>query len=247
MPELWDGRAAERIAADLWQWLRRAARQMSERRPMPAPADHQRADHRRRGLLPGLGVRAATSARDDWDAPRMPRRAQRRPHPRAAGRRTARSATFFTLGWVAERYPQLVRRIVDGGHELASHGYGHQRASDLDRDGRSAHDIDARQEAAGRHRRRARCTATARRASRSARQPLGLRRAGARPATATARSIYPIRHDHYGMPDAPRFALPRARRPARGAGHHACACSAATCRPAAAAISGCCPTRCRAG
>ncbi len=40
-------------------------------------------------------------------------------------------ATFFTLGWIAERYPQLVRRIVDNGHELASHGYGHQRASDL--------------------------------------------------------------------------------------------------------------------
>jgi peptidoglycan/xylan/chitin deacetylase (PgdA/CDA1 family) len=39
-------------------------------------------------------------------------------------------ATFFTLGWVAERYPQLVRDIVAGGHELASHGYGHQRASD---------------------------------------------------------------------------------------------------------------------
>jgi hypothetical protein len=40
-------------------------------------------------------------------------------------------ATFFTLGWIAERYPQLVRRMVDAGHELASHGYGHQRASDL--------------------------------------------------------------------------------------------------------------------
>ena len=40
-------------------------------------------------------------------------------------------ATFFTLGWIAERYPQVVRRIVDNGHELASHGYGHQRASDL--------------------------------------------------------------------------------------------------------------------
>src|SRR4051812_37264177 len=32
----------------------------------------------------------------------------------------AAHATFFTLGWIAERYPQLVRRIVDGGHELAS-------------------------------------------------------------------------------------------------------------------------------
>ena len=40
-------------------------------------------------------------------------------------------ATFFTLGWVAERYPDMVRRIVANGHELASHGYGHQRASDL--------------------------------------------------------------------------------------------------------------------
>ena len=40
-------------------------------------------------------------------------------------------ATFFTLGWVAERYPGLVRRIVAGGHELASHGYGHERATDL--------------------------------------------------------------------------------------------------------------------
>src|SRR5664279_3608475 len=39
-------------------------------------------------------------------------------------------ATFFTLGWVAERYPQLVRQIVQMGHELASHGYGHERASD---------------------------------------------------------------------------------------------------------------------
>ena len=42
-------------------------------------------------------------------------------------------ATFFTLGWIAERYPQLVRRIAEQGHEVASHGYGHERASDLDR------------------------------------------------------------------------------------------------------------------
>ncbi|MBW8848947.1 MAG: polysaccharide deacetylase family protein, partial [Burkholderiales bacterium] len=40
-------------------------------------------------------------------------------------------ATFFTLGWIAERYPQVVKAIVAGGHELASHGYGHERASDL--------------------------------------------------------------------------------------------------------------------
>src|SRR4051794_31030949 len=39
-------------------------------------------------------------------------------------------ATFFTLGWIAERYPAMIRRIIAGGHELASHGYGHLRASD---------------------------------------------------------------------------------------------------------------------
>ena len=39
-------------------------------------------------------------------------------------------ATFFTLGWVAERYPQMVRRISADGHEIASHGYDHLRASD---------------------------------------------------------------------------------------------------------------------
>src|ERR1700690_1869697 len=40
-------------------------------------------------------------------------------------------ATFFPLGWNAELHPNIVRIIVDNGHELASHGYGHQRASDL--------------------------------------------------------------------------------------------------------------------
>src|SRR6266545_5898817 len=39
-------------------------------------------------------------------------------------------ATFFTLGWIAERYPGLVRNIIAGGHELASHGYAHLRASE---------------------------------------------------------------------------------------------------------------------
>ena len=40
-------------------------------------------------------------------------------------------ATFFVLGWVAFRHPDLVRRIVAGGHELASHGYGHARVVTL--------------------------------------------------------------------------------------------------------------------
>lgn len=41
---------------------------------------------------------------------------------------TGAKATFFTLGWVAERVPALIQRIVQEGHELASHGYGHQKA-----------------------------------------------------------------------------------------------------------------------
>jgi polysaccharide deacetylase family protein (PEP-CTERM system associated) len=40
-------------------------------------------------------------------------------------------ATFFTLGWVAERFPNVVRKIVAGGHELGSHGYGHHRIQEL--------------------------------------------------------------------------------------------------------------------
>ena len=42
-------------------------------------------------------------------------------------------ATFFTLGWVAERTPALIRRIADAGHEIASHGYDHARVFTFDR------------------------------------------------------------------------------------------------------------------
>ena len=42
-------------------------------------------------------------------------------------------ATFFCLAWVAERYPELIRRIVDDGHELASHGYDHKRVTNMTR------------------------------------------------------------------------------------------------------------------
>ena len=41
-------------------------------------------------------------------------------------------ATFFTLGWVAERFPALIRRIVAEGHELASHGWDHTRVDSQD-------------------------------------------------------------------------------------------------------------------
>ncbi|WP_404301652.1 XrtA system polysaccharide deacetylase [Alicycliphilus denitrificans] len=113
-------------------------------------------------------------------------------------------ATFFTLGWVAERYPDLVRRIVEGGHELASHGYGHERVSDLS-ELEFFNDI---------YRAKALLEDISGMRVQGYRAPsfsIGygnlwaldtLQRAGYRYSS----SIYPIRHDHYGMPDAPRFA-----------------------------------------
>jgi polysaccharide deacetylase family protein (PEP-CTERM system associated) len=41
------------------------------------------------------------------------------------------SGTFFTLGWIAERYPQVVRRIARAGHEVASHGNSHRRVNEM--------------------------------------------------------------------------------------------------------------------
>jgi polysaccharide deacetylase family protein (PEP-CTERM system associated) len=113
-------------------------------------------------------------------------------------------ATFFTLGWIAERYPQLVRRIASEGHEVASHGYGHERASDLSRAAFSA-DI---QRAKGVLEDLTGSEVAGYRAPSFSIGPANLwaldslARAGHRYSS----SIYPIRHDHYGMPDAPRFA-----------------------------------------
>jgi polysaccharide deacetylase family protein (PEP-CTERM system associated) len=113
-------------------------------------------------------------------------------------------ATFFTLGWVAERYPQLIRRIVDNGHELASHGFAHKRAteqspeaffSDIQLAKIVLEDISGVEV----------------RGYRAPSFSIGpgnlwafecIERAGYRYSS----SIYPIHHDHYGMPDAPRFA-----------------------------------------
>ena len=113
-------------------------------------------------------------------------------------------ATFFTLGWVAERYPALVRRIVAEGHELASHGYGHERASDQTETAFFA-DINLAklilEDLAGQEVKGYRAPSF----SIGARNLWAfdcLERAGYRYSS----SIYPIRHDHYGMPEAPRHA-----------------------------------------
>jgi polysaccharide deacetylase family protein (PEP-CTERM system associated) len=113
-------------------------------------------------------------------------------------------ATFFTLGWIAERYPHVVRQIVAGGHELASHGYGHERASDLSRE--AFRDDVTR--------------AKALLEDLGGQPVLGYRAPSFSIGTGNlwaldvlaetghrySSSIYPIQHDHYGMPDSPRFA-----------------------------------------
>jgi polysaccharide deacetylase family protein (PEP-CTERM system associated) len=112
--------------------------------------------------------------------------------------------TFFTLGWIAERYPGVVKEIVAAGHELASHGYGHQRVSDLTEDAFLDDVVSAKrilEDIAG----------VKVQGYRAPSFSIGtgnlwaldvLKRAG----YTYSSSIYPIRHDHYGMPEAPRFA-----------------------------------------
>ena len=114
-------------------------------------------------------------------------------------------ATFFTLGWVAERYPQLVRRIVAAGHELASHGYAHVRVTQLDEPG-------FRADVARTKRLLEDIGGTEVQGYRAPSYSIGagnlwalrvLEETGHRYSS----SIYPIRHDLYGMPEAPRFAF----------------------------------------
>jgi polysaccharide deacetylase family protein (PEP-CTERM system associated) len=113
-------------------------------------------------------------------------------------------ATFFTLGWLSERYPALIHEIAQRGHEVASHGHGHERVSDLTPESFRQDLMRAKaslEDAAGQ-------------AVLGYRAPsfsIGqdnlwaldvLLQTGHRYSS----SIYPIAHDHYGMPDAPRFA-----------------------------------------
>jgi len=113
-------------------------------------------------------------------------------------------ATFFTLGWVAERQPALIRRIVAAGHEIASHGWDHVRVFTMTAEQFRADLRRARaaiEDAAG-------MRLTGYRApsfSIDARTPWA-HRVLADEGYAYSSSVAPIRHDHYGWPEAPRFA-----------------------------------------
>lgn len=111
-------------------------------------------------------------------------------------------STFFCLGWVAERHGALIRRIVDDGHELASHGYDHQRVFQLsEREFRE--DVKRTQgilEDAG---------GVAVKGYRAPSFSVDQRSPWAHQILAElgyrySSSVYPIKHDHYGVADAPR-------------------------------------------
>jgi polysaccharide deacetylase family protein (PEP-CTERM system associated) len=142
-------------------------------------------------------------SRQHWDA--MPCRVERN-----VGRllqlfaRHRAHATFFVLGWIAERYPHIVRDIAAAGHEIASHGYSHLRASEQTPQEFSADIRRAKQlleDTAG----------VAVLGYRAPSFSIGHANPWAFDCIAEAgyrysSSVYPVRHDHYGMPDAPRFA-----------------------------------------
>lgn len=117
-------------------------------------------------------------------------------------RRGAR-ATFFILGWVAERCPGLVRRLVAAGHEIGSHGYGHQMIG-------RGNEKDFRDDVA-----RAKAiledqTGTPVRCYRAPSYSITAKTLWALDILAELgfeydSSIFPVHHDNYGMPDAPRF------------------------------------------
>ena len=114
-------------------------------------------------------------------------------------------ATFFTLGWVAQRHGNLMRRIVDAGHELASHGWDHERVFRFDRASFTADLERSRkvlEDASGQR-------ITGYRApsfSIDQRTPWAYM-ALAEQGFAYSSSVAPISHDHYGWPEAPRFAF----------------------------------------
>ncbi len=114
-------------------------------------------------------------------------------------------ATFFTLGWVAKRHGPLMRRIVERGHELASHGYDHARVFNFDRK-QFAGDLKlARmilEDASG-------VRITGYRApsfSIDQRTPWAYMELAEQGYTYSS-SVAPITHDHYGWREAPRFAF----------------------------------------
>lgn len=113
-------------------------------------------------------------------------------------------ATFFVLGWIAQRYPNLIRRIAEGGHEIASHGFGHDRIGAQSRQQFQAdvqHTKTLLED----------ITSIRVRGYRAPSFSIGPKTQWAYDVLAEtghlySSSVYPVRHDHYGWASAPRFA-----------------------------------------
>ena len=113
--------------------------------------------------------------------------------------------TFFTLGWVAERHPGLIRKIADAGHEVASHGYDHARVFTFDRKGFAEDIARARailEDSSGQMISGYRAPSF----SIDQRTPWAFEEL-AEQGYSYSSSVAPVAHDHYGWPDAPRFAF----------------------------------------
>ena len=96
-------------------------------------------------------------------------------------------ATFFTLGWLAQRYPRVVRDIVSQGHELASHGHAHLRATEQSR--AEFDRTSAMRRSCSKIRRESQCAAIARQVFPSAIEICGRSTVSPQPAIATARAF----------------------------------------------------------
>ena len=91
----------------------------------------ERAEFRHRGLVPSgrdrcRGGHQAVEHRSRRSSSTGPRRSSRSANEHGV------SATFYFLGWIAERYPALVRRVAEAGHEIGTHSYWHRKVCDLD-------------------------------------------------------------------------------------------------------------------
>ncbi len=142
--------------------------------------------------------------RADWD--RLPVRVERNGDAvLALFDKAGVKGTFFTLGWVAERFPALIRRVAEAGHEVASHGWDHGRVFTMDAASFRADLRRSRQaieDAAG-------VEVTGYRAPSFS---IDRRTPWAHPVLAEegytySSSVAPIAHDHYGWREAPRFAF----------------------------------------
>ena len=116
--------------------------------------------------------------------------------------RTDTKGTFFVLGWVAERYPELIRRIASHGHEIASHGYSHQL---IYKQSQEVFTEETRKSKALLEDIIGRPVTGYRAASYSiTRDSLWALDILADLGFEWDSSIFPVRHDNYGIPDSPR-------------------------------------------